>query len=64
MEIIILIIVAGIVIMFSLDNPIGAITILILGAIGYGLLGMISSSWAIFGAIIGGLLGMALLNKK
>jgi len=63
-EIIILIIVAGIVIMFSLDNPIGAITILILGAIGYGLLGMISSSWAIFGAIIGGLLGMALLNKK
>ena len=28
------IIVAGIVVMFSLDNPIGAVTILILGAIG------------------------------
>jgi len=63
-EIIILIIVAGIVVMFSLDNPIGAVTILILGAIGYGVLGMIGSGWAIFGAIIGGLLGMAFLNKK
>ena len=64
MEIIILIFIGLGIIGLFIENPIGGITILVLGAIGYGVLGMISSNWAIFGAIVGGLLGIASMNRE
>lgn len=55
--------VAGLIFLFWLGLT-GAITLLVTGGIGYALGSIASNGWAIFGTILGLLIGFAAISKR